>query len=142
MGILSLLGGPGAWVGDLLKTALTGPIVGGLVDGYKAKVAAGNTTEKIFADLAGKELAIEQRERELNTQIIIADEGRWWTALPRALIMYAYAIYIFKCVVWDMVLGLGTTDAMRGDIQAWGAMVLAFFFGGRTIEKVARIIKR
>jgi hypothetical protein len=58
------------------------------------------------------------------------------------LIMYAYAIYIFKCVVWDMVLGLGTTDAMRGDIQAWGAMVLAFFFGGRTIEKVAKIIKR
>jgi hypothetical protein len=133
---------PGGAIGNIIKSAFTGPLIGGMVDGYKAKIAAGNNTERIFADLAGKELAIEQRERELNTQILISDEGRWWTALPRALIMYAYAIYIFKCVVWDMVLGLGATDAMRGDIQAWGAMVLAFFFGGRTIEKVARIIKR
>lgn len=125
-----------------LASFLTAPIINGVIGAYKAKLAAGNTSDKIAADLAAKELAVEQRERELNTQIIIADEGRWWTALPRALIMYAYAIYIFKCVVWDMVLGLGTTDAMRGDIQAWGAMVLAFFFGGRTLEKVARIIKR
>lgn len=140
MGFFSLT--PGGMLGDFIKGALTGPLIGGLVDGYKAKVAAGNTTERIFADLAAKELSVEQRERELNTQVIIADEGRWWTALPRALIMYAYAIYIFKCVVWDMVLGLGSTPKMGGDIQAWGALVIAFFFGGRTIEKVARIIKR
>lgn len=125
-----------------LASFIGGPVITGLIGAYKAKLESGNTSERIAADLAGRELAVEQRERELNTQIIIADEGRWWTALPRALIMYAYAIYIFKCVVWDIVLGLGTTDKMGGDIQAWGAMVLAFFFGGRTIEKVARIIKR
>jgi hypothetical protein len=33
MGILSWLGGPGGWIGDAVKSALTGPIVQGVVDG-------------------------------------------------------------------------------------------------------------
>ena len=36
-----------------------------LVEGYKAKLAAGNTAEKIAADFAAKELDLEQQEREI-----------------------------------------------------------------------------
>ncbi len=113
-----------------------------LVDGYKAKLSSENTSEHIAAELAGRELALEQRERELATQVIISEEGRWWTALPRALIAYAFALYVFKCVVWDKVLALGSTDPLGGDIATWGGWVLAFYFGGRTLEKVARILRR
>jgi len=113
-----------------------------LVEGYKAKLAAGNTSERIAADLASRELAVEQREQELHTQLVIADEGRWWTALPRALVMYTFAIYIMKCVVWDKVLAWGSTDALGGDIQQAFVWLMALWFGGRTVEKVARIIKR
>ncbi|MGC2776813.1 MAG: hypothetical protein WA418_14390 [Bradyrhizobium sp.] len=113
-----------------------------LVDGYKAKLDASNTSERVAADLAGRELALEQRERELATQVIIAEEGRWWTALPRTVIAGSFAVYVAKCVVWDKVLSLGSTDPLGGDIAIWGGWVLAFYFGGRTLEKVARILKR
>lgn len=127
---------------DFLAKLIAGPIVTGVIDGYKAKLAAGNTAERIAADLAAKELAVEQRERELNTQIVIAEEGRWWTALPRAIVQYAFTGFIVKCIVYDNMLGLGTTDPLGGDIQQAFLWCMALWFGGRTVEKVARIIKR
>jgi hypothetical protein len=142
MEILSWLGGPGGWIGDAVKSALTGPIVQGVVDGYKAKLAAGNTSEKLAADLAARELAIELRERELAVQQNIADEGRWWTAAPRAIACWSFALFVAKCVVWDTVLGLGTTPPLKGDLGTWAGWLMALWFGGRTIEKVARIIRR
>ena len=142
MGIFSWIAGPGGWIGDAVKSALTGPIVQGVVDGYKAKLAAGNTSEKLAADLAGRELAVEQRERELAVQQNIADEGRWWTAAPRAIACWSFAIFIAKCVVWDKVLGLGTTDPLAGDLSTWAGWLMALWFGGRSAEKIARIIRR
>ena len=56
-----------------IANLIGGPLVNGLIDGYKAKLAAGNTSEKIAADLAARELSVEQRERELATQVVIAE---------------------------------------------------------------------
>lgn len=126
------------WLADLIG----GPIVQGLVNGYKAKLEAGNTSERIAADLAARELAVEQRERELASQIVIAEQGRWYTALPRPLFAGAFVIYIWKVVVWDKVLGLGVTDGLSPELSQWAMLILTAYFGGRTLEKVARIFKR
>ena len=142
MGILSWIAGPGGWIGDAIKTALTGPLVQGAVDAYKSKLAAGNDQERIAADLAARELAVEQRERELAVQQNIADEGRWWTAAPRAIACWAFAIFIAKCVVWDKVLGLGSTDPLTGSLDTWAGWLMALWFGGRSAEKVAWIMAR
>lgn len=124
----------------ILVNLIGGPIVNGLIEVYKQRLAAGNTSERIAADLAQRELAVEQRERELATQVIVAEEGRWWTALPRALVQYSFAIFVVKAVVWDKVLGWGSTDPLGGDIQQWAGWVMAMWFGGRSLEKVARIL--
>jgi hypothetical protein len=126
------------WLGNLLG----GPFAKAAVDAYRARLAAGTTSEKINADLAARELAVEQRECELATQVVIAEEGRWYTALPRPLFAFAFIIYVWKVVVWDKVLGLGTTDALSGDVAQWALIVLTAYFGGRSIEKVARILAR
>lgn len=47
-----------------------------------------------------------------------------------------------KCIVWDTILGLGTTPALKGDVSGWAGLVMSFYFGKRTFENVARIIKR
>lgn len=125
-----------------LASLLSGPIVKGVLDAYRAKLDAGNTSERIIADLAARELAVEQREKELSTQIIIAEQGRWYTALPRPLFAFAFVVYVWKLVVWDKVLGLGATDALSPELSQWAMIVLTAYFGGRTIENVARIIKR
>ena len=126
------------WLGNLLG----GPFAKAAVDAYRAKLTAENTSEKIAADLAAREMSVEQRERELATQVVLAEQGRWYTALPRPLFAFAFIIYVWKVVVWDKVLGLGTTDALSGDVAQWAMIVLTAYFGGRSLEKVARILAR
>ena len=126
------------WLGNLLG----GPFAKAAVDAYRAKLSAENTSEKIAADLAARELTVEQRERELAAQVVIAEQGRWYTALPRPLFAFAFIIYVWKVVVFDKVFGLGSTDPLSGDVAQWAMIVLTAYFGGRSIEKVARILAR
>jgi Conserved hypothetical protein 2217 (DUF2460) len=65
------------------------------------QTSAENTSETIAADLAARELSVEQRERELATQVVLAEQGRWYTALPRPLFAFAFVIYARKVVVFD-----------------------------------------
>src|SRR5690242_15371965 len=125
-----------------LGNLLGGPFAKAALDAYRARLSAENTSEKIAADLAARELAVEQREHELASQSVLAEQGRWYTALPRPLFAFAFIIYVWKVVVWDKVLALGTTDPLSGDIAHWASIVLTAYFGGRSIEKVARILTR
>ena len=126
------------WLGNLLG----GPFAKAAVDGYRAKLSAENTSDKIAADLAARELDVEARERELATQAVIAEQGRWYTALPRPLFAFAFILYVWKVVVFDKVFGWGTTDPLSGDVSQWATIVLTAYFGGRSLEKVARILGR
>ncbi len=130
-----------SWLGSLLG----GPFAKAAVEAYRAKLAADNDAQKIAADLAVRELAVEQRERELAAQIVVAEQGHWYTALPRPLFAFAFVIYVWKVVVWDKVLGFwthGVTDPLTGDMGQWAMIVLTAYFGGRSIEKVAKILGR
>jgi hypothetical protein len=126
------------WLGNFLG----GPFAKAALDAYRAKLTAENTSEKIAADLAARELSLEQRQRELAAEILVVEQGRWYTALPRPLFASAFIIYLWKVVVWDKVLGLGTTDAISGDILQWGTIVLTAYFGGRSLEKIARTLTK
>jgi hypothetical protein len=125
-----------------LGNLLGGPFAKAALDAYRAKLSAENASEKIVADLAARELAVEQRERELASQSVIAEQRRWYTALPRPLFAFAFVIYAWKVVVWDKVLSLGSTDPLSGDVANWATIVLTAYFGGRSIEKIAGILAR
>jgi hypothetical protein len=119
---------------------LGGPVIKGLIDAYQAKLKAGNTSEKIAADLATTEIAAQQIEIQQNTALKIAEIGHPWE--PEKLAFYIVLAFFAKCVVWDTILGLGTTPALKGDVSIWAGLVMSFYFGKRTFENVARIIKR
>ena len=89
---------------------------------------------------ADAELYTAQRQAEAS--IIRQEEGRWWTALPRPALAMIFVIYIGKCVLWDKVLGLGSTDPLSPELANIEMIVITGYFGGRTIEKVARIFRR
>jgi hypothetical protein len=55
-------------------------------------------------------------------------------------VQWSFAIFVAKCVVWDTVLGWGTTEPLGGDIATWSGWVMALWFGGRSLEKVASTI--
>jgi hypothetical protein len=109
---------------------------------HKAKLAAANTQDKLAVDLAVKEIKAEIAARAQASAIIIAEQGRWWTSMIRPLAALLVVIYIWKVIVYDKVLGLGTTDAISGDVGTWAGVIITTYFGGRTIEKVARIFRR
>ena len=117
-----------------------GPIIKGVVDAYKAKLEAGNTEERIAAELATRELDVQRREAELNTEYKRSLIGHWYE--PIQLLSYIAVIYVGKVVIWDIILGLGTTDPIRGAVGEWMGMIIMFLVGKRTAENVARIIRR
>lgn len=119
---------------------LGGPVIKGLIDAYQAKLKAGNVDSRIAADLAASEIAAQTLETQSLTQLKIAEIGHPWE--PEKLAFYIVLAFFAKCVVWDTILGLGTTPALKGDVSIWAGLVMSFYFGKRTFENVARIIKR
>ena len=64
------------------------------------------------------------------------------TAIIRPLLAAPVIIYLWKVIVWDKVLGLGTTDPITGMIADWTGLIVTAYVGGRSIEKVAQIFAR
>lgn len=120
---------------------LTGPIIKGVIDGYKAKLDAGNTRDRIAADLAAKQIELDKREREIQGQVLIAEQGNWFTRIIRPLWALPFVIWTWKVVLWDKVLGLGVTDELHGAVGGLLVTIAGAYFLGRSAETVARIIK-
>ncbi|TXH33799.1 MAG: hypothetical protein E6Q98_20725 [Rhodospirillaceae bacterium] len=119
---------------------LGGPVIKGLIEAYKAKIDAGTKDNKIAADLAAGEIAAQTAEMQEHTRYRIAELGYWYE--PDKLMGYAVAFYIAKILIWDKVLGLGSTDPLGGWIETTANLVVSFYFAKRGFENVARIIKR
>lgn len=112
-----------SWIGSL--------IAGPLVDAYRARLAAGNEHDRMAADLAAKEI-------DARRAIVTASLAHWFTALPMITIGMAMAIYVAKLLVWDKVLGLGSTDPLTGDLREWATTIIGSMFGYGGITVVAR----
>jgi hypothetical protein len=117
-----------------------GPVIKGLIDAYQAKLKAGNTSEKIAADLASNEIAAQAAETAEITRLRIAEIGHPFE--PDKLMGYFVAIYFGKLLIWDKVLGLGVTDGLGGFAATTANLVVSFYFVKRGFENVARVIKR
>lgn len=119
---------------------LGGPVIKGLLDAYNSHLKAATDDKAIAADLAGKEVAAQTVEAQAQAQLKIAEVGHAWE--PEKLAFYVTLAFYAKCLVWDKMLGWGTTDPLAGDVSVWAGMIMGFYFGKRTFENVARIIKR
>ncbi len=128
---------------SLIFSFLGGPVAKALVQSYQAKLAAGNTSERIAAEVAGKEIGAQQTEIQAITQLKIAQIGHPWE--PEKLAFYVTLIFYAKCLIWDKVLGSitgGHTDPVSGDVGVWAGLIMSFYFAKRGFENVARILKR
>ena len=123
-----------------LLSFLGGPVIKGLIDAYQLKLKAETTDAKTAADLAAAEISAQTAEAQAQAQLKIAEIGHPFE--PEKLAFYIVLVFFAKCLIWDKVLGLGTTDPLAGDVSTWAGLVMSFYFGKRTFENVARIIKR
>jgi len=85
-------------------------------------------------------LAVQEAEIAVETKYKIALIGHWYE--PVNILGYTVALYIGKVVVYDTMLGLGTTPAIHGDVAQWMGMVVLFLIGKRGFENVAKILRK
>lgn len=125
---------------QLILNWLGGPIVSAGIEAYKARITAENDADARTTELAGKALLLDQREAELRSQERIALIGRWYE--PVNLMGYLLVLYIGKVVLFDSMLGLGETPAIKGAVGEWLGMIATFFVGTRGAVSVAAILRR
>jgi len=115
-----------------------GPVIKGLLDAYNAKLKAGNTTEGIAKDLAAGEIVAQTSDIKAQSEYRIAALGYWYE--PDKIMGYCVAVYIAKLLIWDKVLGLGTTDPLVGWIEITANLIVGSYFVKRTAENVSTIL--
>ena len=125
---------------SLIFQFLGGPVAKALVGAYQAHLTATTTDNQTAAELAGKEIGAQQAEILAESQLKIAEIGHPWEV--EKLFAYVTLVYYFKLLIWDKVLGLGTTDPLVGWVSVTANLVISFYFVKRSFENVARIIKR
>lgn len=123
-----------------LLNSIFGQAFSSFVEGYKAKLASENTSESIAANLASRELAVQQAEVQADAQLRIAEVGHLWEA--DKLFSYVLCTYFGWGLIWCNMLHYGTYVPLTGDLESWAGSIILFLFGKRGIENVARILKR
>ena len=122
-----------------IAAAIGGQVVKGFVSAHKDKLDAANTKGAQETKVAMAEIDADIRARESANAVLIAEQGKWWTSLPRPLFAYTVWLYFAKLIIWDKVLGWGTTDPLGVWEAGVAGTVVSVYFGARTFEKIARI---
>lgn len=121
-----------------LASFLSGPLINGLISAYKAKLDSVNTTDAHALELAKADLLAQIEARKQAT--ILA--GNTWINVAQAAFVWLCFIYTGKIVVYDVMLGLGTTEPIRGAVAVWLGMAMSFAFGGAIISGVVSTVAR
>lgn len=113
-----------AWLaGGALKQ-----ILGELRSAHEARLRAKNDAERIAADLRIQEL---ERQRD----VLLAEQGKWYTAWIRPAFAAPFVLFAWKVVVWDTILGWGTTPHLSQEMYAVMGVVIGAYFLTRPFEK-------
>lgn len=117
-----------SWLLKFLGKVTIGEIADKLTDAYKARLEAKNDHERLEAE---KEIA----RLEAHQSILIAEQGSWMTRWIRPAFAIPFIIYNFKIVVYDKVLGLGSTDSLSPEFWQLQMVVFGAYFLTRALEK-------
>lgn len=122
-----------------IMSFIGGPVIKGLVESYNLHLKATTTDKQTASDLAGKEIAAQVAETNAIYNLRIAQIGHAWE--PEKLAMYITLCFYAKVMVWDKVLGLGTTDEVTGTSAIWAGLIMSWYFAKRGAENITTIIK-
>lgn len=120
--------------------AILSPIINGLLTAQKQKLDAVGSHEAVAADLAKKSFELDQREAEVNADVVKSEQGNWVTRSIRPLLALPVIVLMWKLLVWDKALGQwtnGSTDSLSDQIWWYCTTVTIAYMGGRTAEKIA-----
>lgn len=118
------------------------PILNSLVAAYKHTLDAGNTKDAKATELAMAEIQGEIAARSAAKEIIIAEQGHWYTAIIRPLFALPFVVFIWKVVVIDKVFGLGVTDPIDPMMKDVLQAIIYSYFGLAAVDRIAKVFRR
>lgn len=128
------------WILSLLSSPILGKISDYLVQRSNTELG------KYQGDITVANAAIQAEiaSRNAERDIIIAEQGHWFTRSVRPLMAYPLAIYLWKVVVYDKVFGYwthGSTDAIGGSVGEWlGIIIISYFGTSAAIDIAGKIL--
>lgn len=123
----------GAW----LLSFVSSGTVGRVLDTIDKRADARTESERLRTEVTKEAIRAEVEAQKTGRDILIAEQGRWYTAIVRPLLALPVIIFFWKVIVWDKVLGWGVTDPLTGAAAEWAGAIVTTYVGGRTVEKVA-----
>ena len=83
-----------------------------------------------------KAAAVQEHENSSKLAVMASN-----MVLTFMLVAFALPLIVFewKVIVWDIVLGLGSTDPIRGQVAEWANTIIAFLFGSSTVVAVGKM---
>lgn len=131
-----------SWVLSLL----TSPLLGKVADIIKARTDAGVAKYQSNSEVAIAAINAEIAARKSANEVLIAEQGVWYTRIIRPLLATPVVIYIWKILVWDKVLGSithGSTDPILDPtVATWTGLIVTTYVGGLSIEAAVKAIFR
>jgi hypothetical protein len=125
---------------QLLVSLIGGPIVSTLLKGYRAKLEAANTSERIAADLAIKDIEAGIAARAHAKEIRLATSGFWEMRLLTFAIAFPFVSHLWA--VWldtQFRLGWGI-PRFPEPMNDWQGAILLSFFGIYTLGKAMQTV--
>lgn len=117
-------------------------IVNGVLTYLNKKQDVGLEKYKVdgAVDMAAVAAAVELSRAQ--AEMVKAEQGHWLTRSVRPAFGWIMVVYFGKVVVYDIVLGLGSTPALKGSIAEWGGVIILGYFAATSAETIARVLRR
>lgn len=120
----------------MIFTSILSAVLGVLPDFLVKYIGLKNDALRIQADEV-------MDRRRAQRDVLIAEQGSWLTRSIRPLWALPFVIYAWKLVVWDKVLGLGSTDPLTGGMDEWATIIIGAYFLAEAGERItAKIVNR
>lgn len=147
--LLALLKG----IAPTLATAVAGPLGGAAVSALAAKFGVSDSVESVAKAIVGnpeaqaklKEMELEfyRAEQENLTSRHLADmqSDSWLSKNIRPSVLI-FLLFAYSGFAVASIFGWETRGAYVELLGQWGMLVMSFYFGGRTLEKIADKVKK
>ena len=135
-------------IAPTLATAVAGPMGGAAVSALAAKFGVSDSVESVAKAIAGDPAAAEKLQA-LELEFYKVEQGNLTARLQADMASDSWlsknirpATLIFLLVAYSgfavaSIFGLETRGAYVELLGQWGMLVMSFYFGGRTMEKIA-----
>lgn len=119
------------------------PTIFQTVSGLTQQIVAWQA-KKIDAQTDREKIEAEENIETLKARrdTMVAEAGSGVNAIFRVVLAIPAAVFLWKVVIWDITLGLGSTDNPSQNIWNYIFVVVSFYFLHAIVTRTARIVQR